>query len=45
MCPTNDGCVSDPDYTACVAEVRRDLITTTAAIAALSLWMGTAGDW
>ncbi|KAI0776915.1 permease family-domain-containing protein [Trametes elegans] len=36
ICPTNDGCNSDPTYLSCVAEVRRDLITSTAAIAALS---------
>ncbi|KAI0065210.1 hypothetical protein BV25DRAFT_1868951 [Artomyces pyxidatus] len=36
VCPTGDGCVSDPVYLACADEVRKDLITTTAAIAALS---------
>ncbi|KDQ57892.1 hypothetical protein JAAARDRAFT_34700 [Jaapia argillacea MUCL 33604] len=36
VCPTNDLCASDDVYLACVQEVRRDLITTTAAIAALS---------
>ncbi|KAJ3005068.1 hypothetical protein NUW54_g4509 [Trametes sanguinea] len=39
VCPTNDGCVNDPDYTLCVAEVQRDLITTTAAISALSSFL------
>ncbi|KAI9059415.1 hypothetical protein FKP32DRAFT_1579990 [Trametes sanguinea] len=39
VCPTNDGCVNDPDYTMCVAEVQRDLITTTAAISALSSFL------
>ncbi|KAJ7578029.1 permease family-domain-containing protein [Mycena floridula] len=33
---TGDLCVTDPVYLACVDEVRNDLITTTAAIAALS---------
>ncbi|THH04520.1 hypothetical protein EW146_g10154, partial [Bondarzewia mesenterica] len=36
VCPTNDGCVSDATYTACVSEIRRDLITTTAAVSALA---------
>ena len=35
-CPTNDGCVNDPTYTACLGEIQRDFITTTAAIAALA---------
>ncbi|KAH9939648.1 xanthine/uracil permease [Epithele typhae] len=35
-CPTGDGCFTDPTYAACVGEVRRDLITTTAAISCLS---------
>ncbi|KAI0667399.1 permease family-domain-containing protein [Trametes maxima] len=39
VCPTGDGCVSDPIYLACVAEVKRDLITSTAAISALSSFL------
>ncbi|KAI9457237.1 permease family-domain-containing protein [Lactarius psammicola] len=38
-CPTGDGCSSDPTYLACVVEVRKDLITTTAAISALSSFL------
>ena len=34
-----DLCVSDTEYMSCVAEVRRDLITTTAAISALSSFL------
>ena len=41
MCPTGDGCTSDLTYLACVNEVRKELITTTAAISALaSVLMG-----
>ncbi|KIL58580.1 hypothetical protein M378DRAFT_132352 [Amanita muscaria Koide BX008] len=36
VCPTSDGCVDDTTYLACVNEVKRDLITTTAAISSLS---------
>ncbi|KAF8881607.1 permease family-domain-containing protein [Infundibulicybe gibba] len=39
VCPTSDLCVTDDIYLACVADVRRDLITTTAAIAALSSFL------
>ncbi|KAI0246035.1 permease family-domain-containing protein [Lactifluus subvellereus] len=35
-CPTGDGCTSDATYLACVADVRRDLITSTAAVSALA---------
>jgi AGZA family xanthine/uracil permease-like MFS transporter len=38
-CPTGDGCVSDPTYLACVNEVRKDLITATAAISAMSSFL------
>ena len=38
-CPTGDGCVTDPTYNACLADVQRDLITTTAAIAALASFL------
>ena len=38
-CPTGDGCVSDPTYLACVNEIRTELITTTAAISALSSFL------
>ncbi|KAI9456036.1 permease family-domain-containing protein [Lactarius psammicola] len=38
-CPTGDGCTSDPTYLACVDEVHKDLITTTAAISALSSFL------
>ncbi|KAI0641786.1 hypothetical protein C8Q79DRAFT_293577 [Trametes meyenii] len=36
ICSTKDGCASDPIYLTCVVDVKRDLITSTAAIAALS---------
>lgn len=36
VCSTSDLCVSDPDYLACVEDVRRELITTTAAMSALA---------
>lgn len=39
VCPTADLCVSDDVYLACVAEVRRDFITTTAAISALASFL------
>ncbi|KAH9169784.1 permease family-domain-containing protein [Lactarius sanguifluus] len=38
-CPTGDGCTSDPTYLACVNDVRKDLITATAAISALSSFL------
>ncbi|TFY76336.1 hypothetical protein EWM64_g7677 [Hericium alpestre] len=38
-CATNDGCVDDPTYGACVLEVQRDLITTTAAVSALASFL------
>lgn len=43
MCPPDspDLCDSDPEYMLCVQEVNRDLVTATAAIAALtSVCMG-----
>ncbi|KAF5375867.1 hypothetical protein D9615_008244 [Tricholomella constricta] len=39
VCPTNDLCLTDEIYGACVAETRLDFITTTAAIAALSSFL------
>ncbi|KAF9652511.1 xanthine/uracil permease [Thelephora ganbajun] len=36
VCPTKDLCTKDPVYLTCVEEVRRELITTTAAISALA---------
>lgn len=36
VCATNDGCLTDDAYAACVTEVRRDLITSTAAVSALA---------
>jgi AGZA family xanthine/uracil permease-like MFS transporter len=39
VCPTSDLCVTDDVYLQCVAEVNRDLITTTAAIAALASFL------
>lgn len=36
VCPTGDGCFTDPEYATCVAEIQRDLITTTAAVSALA---------
>jgi xanthine/uracil/vitamin C permease (AzgA family) len=39
VCPTGDGCVTDPVYLTCVSEVRRELITSTAAISALSSFL------
>ncbi|RDB22033.1 hypothetical protein Hypma_010878 [Hypsizygus marmoreus] len=38
-CPTNDLCLADEAYNACVATTRLDLITTTAAISALSSFL------
>ncbi|KAK0473583.1 permease family-domain-containing protein [Armillaria novae-zelandiae] len=39
VCTTDDLCVNDAAYTTCVNEVRNDLITSTAAIAALSSFL------
>jgi len=39
VCTTSDLCVSDPVYLQCLAEINRDLITTTAAIAALASFL------
>lgn len=39
MCPTNDQCLTDETYQICVNEVRQDLITSTAAISALSSFL------
>ncbi|KLO07409.1 hypothetical protein SCHPADRAFT_836778 [Schizopora paradoxa] len=36
VCPTGDGCTNDATYSLCVQDVRRDLITTTAAISCLA---------
>ncbi|KAL0948233.1 hypothetical protein HGRIS_010833 [Hohenbuehelia grisea] len=39
VCTQPDLCVTDSEYLACVGDVRLDLITTTAAIAALSSFL------
>jgi len=39
VCLAEDLCVTDPVYLGCVDDVRRDLITTTAAIAALASFL------
>ncbi|KAF9471479.1 xanthine/uracil permease [Pholiota conissans] len=39
VCPTADLCVADEAYQLCVSEVRQDLITSTAAISALSSFL------
>lgn len=39
VCTTSDLCANDNVYLSCVAEVQRDLITTTAAISALSSFL------
>lgn len=39
VCPTNDQCLTNDVYMSCVTEVRRDLITTTAAISALASFL------
>ncbi|PPQ72814.1 hypothetical protein CVT25_000086 [Psilocybe cyanescens] len=39
VCPTNDQCLTDETYQICVNEVRQDLITSTAAISALSSFL------
>ncbi|TFK66066.1 xanthine/uracil permease [Pluteus cervinus] len=39
VCTTNDLCVNDDAYLACKAEIRQELITTTAAIASLSSFL------
>lgn len=36
VCETNDQCLTDDTYLSCVSDVQRDLITSTAAISALS---------
>jgi AGZA family xanthine/uracil permease-like MFS transporter len=36
VCPTDDLCNNDPEYLMCVQEIKRDIVTATAAIAALS---------
>lgn len=36
VCPTDDLCITDPEYLICKGEVRNNLITATAAISALS---------
>ena len=36
VCEAGDGCSSDETYLLCVNDVRRDLITTSAAISALA---------
>ncbi|KAF8623282.1 hypothetical protein AX17_007488 [Amanita inopinata Kibby_2008] len=39
VCTQSDLCVNNPDYLSCITEVRQDLITTTAAISALSSFL------
>ncbi|KAF8622034.1 hypothetical protein AX15_007320 [Amanita polypyramis BW_CC] len=39
ICTTSDKCINDPIYLSCVNEVRRDLVTTTSAISALSSFL------
>lgn len=39
MCPTDDLCVTDDTYLSCVADVRRDLIISTAAVSALASFL------
>ncbi|KAF9483668.1 xanthine/uracil permease [Pholiota conissans] len=39
VCPTNDLCMNNDEYLICVSEVRQDLITSTAAISALSTFL------
>ncbi|KAG6876227.1 hypothetical protein C0992_000429 [Termitomyces sp. T32_za158] len=39
VCAADDLCVADAVYQACVAEVRVDLITTTAAVSALASFL------
>ncbi|KAF9530671.1 xanthine/uracil permease [Crepidotus variabilis] len=39
VCTSEDLCVTDNDYLLCVSEVRQDLITSTAAISALSSFL------
>jgi len=39
VCTSQDLCVNDPTYLSCKNEVRQDLITTTAAISALSSFL------
>ncbi|KAH7917374.1 hypothetical protein BV22DRAFT_1042382 [Leucogyrophana mollusca] len=45
VCTAADYCATDPTYLACVAEVKRDLITSTAAMSALaSVLMGALAN-
>ncbi|KAM6499737.1 hypothetical protein JOM56_005245 [Amanita muscaria] len=39
VCPGSDGCVNDTTYLTCVDEVKRDLITATAAISSVSSFL------
>ncbi|CAL1702767.1 unnamed protein product [Somion occarium] len=39
VCEADDLCVADPVYLDCVADVRRDLITSTAAVSALASFL------
>lgn len=39
MCATDDLCSSDEAYLICIGEVRQDLITSTAAISAISTFL------
>lgn len=39
VCTSSDLCVNDEVYMSCVADVRRDLITSTAAVSALSSFL------
>lgn len=38
-CGQSDQCVNDQTYLSCVADVRRDLITTTAAVSAMASFL------
>ena len=39
VCNTSDLCVTDSEYLSCVEEVRKDMITATAASAALASFL------
>ena len=39
MCTSSGNCDTDAAYQSCVAEVQRDLITTTAAVSALASFL------
>jgi len=39
VCTSDDQCLTDDVYNACVADVQRDLITTTAAVSALASFL------